>query len=102
MAQHGKDLTQVNAVIGTGGAVVASRDPRAVLACALADPADPTSLRPRRPRLLLDRHYLLYACGLLGAVDPQAAFELALKHLEPLAEEHAHERTAPGDLTRRR
>jgi hypothetical protein len=33
---------------------------------------------------------------LLGAVDPQAAFELALKHLEPLAEEHAHERTRAG------
>ena len=96
MAQHGKDLTQVAAVIGTGGAVVASRDARAVLACALADPADPTSLRPQHPRLLLDRHYLLYACGLLGAVDPQAAFELAVRNLEPLAEEHAHERTHAG------
>ena len=92
MAQHGKDLTQVTAVIGTGGAVVASRDPRAVLACALADPAEPTSLRPKRPRLLLDRHYLLYACGLLGTVDPQAAFELALKHLDQIGQEHTHER----------
>jgi uncharacterized protein (TIGR01319 family) len=82
--QHGKDLSEVTAVIGTGGAIVASCDPGAVLACALADPAEPTSLRPRHPRLLLDRHYLLYACGLLGAVDPQAAFELAFKHLDPL------------------
>jgi uncharacterized protein (TIGR01319 family) len=82
--QHGKDLTRVACVIGTGGAVVSSVDPRAVLASALADPADPASLRPRHPRLLLDRHYLLYACGLLSAVDPQAAFELAVKHLDTL------------------
>jgi uncharacterized protein (TIGR01319 family) len=94
--QHGKDLTNVACVVGTGGAVVASSDPHAVLASALADPADPTSLRPRRPRLLLDRHYLLYACGLLSAVDPQAAFELAVKHLEPLDQESLHERTHHG------
>jgi len=89
--QHGKDLTRVACIIGTGGAVVSSADPRAVLTNALADPADPTSLRPRNPRLLLDRHYLLYACGLLSAVDPEAACELALNHLETLAPESPHE-----------
>ena len=87
--QHGKDLTHVDCVIGTGGAIVANADPQAVLSSALADPGDPTSLRPRRPRLLLDRHYLLYACGLLSTVDRQAAFELAVKHLDPLDPETA-------------
>lgn len=91
--QHGKDLSGINAVIGTGGAIVASRDPRAVLEMALFDPREPLSLRPKVPRLLLDREYLLYACGLLAAAEPLAALELALKHLEPLAEETAHERT---------
>jgi len=91
--QHGKDLTQVSAVIGTGGGLVASRDPRAVLQMALADPSEPFALKPRAPKLLLDREYLLYACGLLGQIEPQAALELALAHLEPLGEEHAHERT---------
>ena len=52
---------------------------------ALADPADPFSLRPRAPRLLLDREYLLYACGLLSEVEPEAALELALKHLVAVA-----------------
>ena len=89
--QHGKDLSNVNAVIGTGGAVVGSRDPRAVLAMALADPAEPLSLRPKKPRLLLDRHYLLYACGLLGTAEPQVALELALSHLEPLDQEKSDE-----------
>ena len=91
--QHGKDLSGVGTVIGTGGALVHSRDPAAVLQMALASAAEPLSLRPRAPRLLLDREYLLYACGLLGSVEPQAALELALAHLEPIDSETRHERT---------
>ncbi len=90
--QHGKDLSRVAAVVGTGGALVHSPDPRAVLEMALADASAPQSLRPRHPRLLLDRHYLLYACGLLGTVAPQAALELALGGLEHLEKESAIER----------
>jgi hypothetical protein len=54
--QRGKDLSTLEVVIGTGGAIVAARDPGAILAMALADPGEPLSLRPRAPRLLLDRH----------------------------------------------
>ena len=64
-----------------------------MLAKALARPDEPLSLRPRRPRFLLDRDYLLYACGLLGTVEPQAALELALAHLEPIDSETPHERS---------
>lgn len=85
--QQGKDLTTVKTVIGTGGALVHGRNPHAVLAMALADAAEPQSLRPRAPRLLVDRDYLLYACGLLAAVEPEAALELALKHLVNTREE---------------
>ncbi|MGQ0749981.1 MAG: methylaspartate mutase accessory protein GlmL [Betaproteobacteria bacterium] len=84
--QHGKDLSQVAAVIGTGGPIVSSPDPRGILKAALADAAEPLSLKPRTPRLLLDRHYLLYACGLLATVEPQAALELALANLQTLEE----------------
>jgi uncharacterized protein (TIGR01319 family) len=91
--QHGKDLSGIGTVIGTGGALVHSPAPHAVLAECLASGTLPQSLRPRRPRLLLDREYLLYACGLLGSVEPQAALELALAHLEPLPNEGHHERT---------
>lgn len=92
--QYGKDLTGVGAVIGTGGALVHSTDPRAVLEMSLASDAEPLSLRPTRPKLLLDREYLLYACGLLGAVEPEAAIGLALAHLQPIDREISHERTA--------
>ena len=90
--QHGKDLGDVAAVIGTGGALVHSREPRAVLEMALGDPAAPQALLPRAPRLLLDRHYLLYACGLLGAVEPRAALELALNNLDSLERKLPDER----------
>ncbi|HET9663369.1 MAG TPA: glutamate mutase L, partial [Burkholderiales bacterium] len=90
--QHGKDLSHVDAVIGTGGAIVSSPDPRGVLETALADPAEPLSLKPTAPRLLLDADYLLYACGLLSTVEPQAALELALTNLRALDQEKPHER----------
>lgn len=82
--QQGKDLRRVAAVIGTGGVLAASADPRAILARALADPREPLALKPAAPRLLLDREYLLYACGLLQSVDAHAALELALAHLTDL------------------
>ena len=91
--QHGKDLSGVGTVIGTGGALVHSHDPYAVLQRTVASAAEPASLRPRRPKFFLDREYLLYACGLLGSVEPQAALELALAHLEPIDSETRHERT---------
>ncbi|MBI3373047.1 MAG: glutamate mutase L [Betaproteobacteria bacterium] len=92
--QHGKDLTNVGAVIGTGGALVHSRDPLGVMEMSLAVSSEPLSLRPKHPKLLLDRDYLLYACGLLGAVEPEAALELALAYLEPIeGEESSRERT---------
>jgi hypothetical protein len=65
--QRGKDLSRVRTVIGTGGVLVA--EPRPGAAC--CGPRSPTrasrsSAAPAAPRLLLDRDYLLYACGLLA------------------------------------
>jgi uncharacterized protein (TIGR01319 family) len=91
--QHGKDLRSVAAVIGTGGVLAASPDARAILARALADAREPLVLKPVAPRLLLDREYVLYACGLLQSVAPRAALELALGQLVELKREiagHAH------------
>jgi uncharacterized protein (TIGR01319 family) len=82
--QQGKDLSDVAVVIGTGGALAHGADPRGALESALADPTDPRSLRPKAPKLLIDRHYLMYACGLLASVEPKAALELALANLEPV------------------
>ncbi len=85
--QHGKDLGEVGVVIGTGGVLAHGPEPGRILETALADPAEPTSLRPRRAGLFLDRAYILYACGLLREVAPAAALKLALNHIETVGEE---------------
>ncbi len=85
--QTGKDLSEVAVVIGTGGVIAHSDAPVGLLEAVLADPAEPGSLRPRTPRFLIDRQYLLYACGLLGQAEPKAGLELAMKYLaEPVSE----------------
>ena len=82
--QTGKDLGSVATVIGTGGVLAHGTHPGAALARALADPAKPQSLRPKDPELRLDRDYLLFACGLLAGVEPEAALTLGLAHMHPV------------------
>jgi uncharacterized protein (TIGR01319 family) len=90
--QRGKDLSEVATVIGTGGPLVHGTAPQAILAAAYADAAEPFSLRPRRPRLVLDKDYLLFACGLLASIEPDAALTLGHACLHSLTGEKNHER----------
>ena len=78
---HGKDLSAVATVIGTGGVFAHGRNPRRALEAARYNPASPTSLRPRDPALLVDRHYLLFAAGLLASIAPRAAANVMRRHL---------------------
>lgn len=87
--QRGKDLSAVTTVIGTGGPLAHGATPATVLRAALADPAAPFSLRPVQPTLYIDADYLLYASGLLSALEPDAAFALARASLRPLQERDA-------------
>ena len=87
--QRGKDLSAVTTVIGTGGPLAHGATPASVLRAALADPDKPFSLRPLNPTLYIDADYLLYASGLLSALEPDAAFALARASLRPLQERDA-------------
>jgi len=89
--QRGKDLSAVTTVIGTGGPLAHGATPTSVLRAAFADPAEPFSLRPIQPTLYIDADYLLYASGLLSALEPDAAYALARASLRPLTERDAHE-----------
>jgi uncharacterized protein (TIGR01319 family) len=75
--QYGKDLTKIETVIGTGGVLVHGAAPDDILSAVLYDTAEPQSLRPKRPRLLIDSEYALYAVGLLAGVAPDAALRFA-------------------------
>jgi uncharacterized protein (TIGR01319 family) len=74
--QRGKDLSNIEIVIATGGAPIHLGEHAALLEVMRAVPSDPHSLRPRAPRLYLDRDYVLFAIGLLASVEPQAALAL--------------------------
>ncbi len=82
--QTGKDLSDVGALIGTGGVLAHGENGAAMLGRCLADAAEPQSLRPRAPKLYLDRDYLLFACGLLKEKEPEAALTLGLRHMHPV------------------
>lgn len=89
VVQTGKDLGAVATIIGTGGPLAHGHAPASILEAAIADPAQPDSLRPRTPRLLVDADYMLYAAGLLAAVAPRAALTLSKKSLKPIATSHS-------------
>jgi uncharacterized protein (TIGR01319 family) len=81
-AQEGKDLTGIGHLVGTGGIFSHTTRLWEILAAALFDPTNPFLLRPRAPRLWVDRRYILWAMGLLAEVNPQAALHIMREHLE--------------------
>ena len=74
--QHGKDLTEVPTMIGTGGVFVHNRFADRILAQRADQPREATILRPREPQIMLDRDYMLYASGLLAEEHPRIAMRL--------------------------
>jgi uncharacterized protein (TIGR01319 family) len=84
LVQHGKDLTGVKTVIGTGGPIVFSREPRKILEGVLFREDSPFILRPVKPQFFIDEQYLLFAVGLLSQSEPQKALALARKYLKPI------------------
>ncbi len=82
--QRGKDLTGVKHLIGTGGIFCYTTRAKEILSRALYDPQDPFYLRPKEPQLWVDRHYILWAMGLLSEVAPDAALRMMKKYLEKI------------------
>ncbi|HEX7475365.1 MAG TPA: methylaspartate mutase accessory protein GlmL [Dehalococcoidales bacterium] len=80
--QHGKDLTGVGCLIGTGGAMAFSTRPEELLKAGLYSEINAASLKPKHPQFWLDEKYILYAVGLLSQSEPEKAFILAKKYLK--------------------
>ena len=79
--QYGKDLSKINFVIGTGGTLVHGENPVSVLKAVEYKMKNGLELRPRTPRYLLDKDYLLSAMGLLAELDPLLALKIMKKHI---------------------
>ncbi len=82
LIQHGKDLTEIETVIGTGGPIVFSDSPREILRGVLFRKEDMFSLKPKKPKFYIDENYIFFAVGLLGQVEPKKALNIAKKYLK--------------------
>jgi uncharacterized protein (TIGR01319 family) len=80
--QRGKDLSNIEYIIGTGGPLAFSSNPRYVLEGAQAAPEQPNVLKPLHPKYLLDEQYILFAIGLLAENHPDKALRIARKYLK--------------------
>lgn len=81
VVQIGKDLSEVNYIIGTGGPLVHAKNPKMLLGEAIYSASNPTSLRPKKPKFLLDCNYVLSAMGLLATHYPKTALRIMKKSL---------------------
>lgn len=83
--QHGKDLTPLPVVIGTGGVLL--HHPEAIeeiFQGAVFNPEEPTILKPQKAVFYLDKEYILAAMGLLREVAPQVALRMMKKYVVKL------------------
>ncbi len=79
--QLGKDLSKINYVIGTGGVLVHNREPQKILSAVEYTLSKGLELRPRSPRYMLDKDYILSAMGLLAEIDPLLSLKIMKKHI---------------------
>ena len=80
--QTGKDLTQTQNLVVTGGSLIHTQQTSKIASYALYDPAQPTSLRPKKAQVLVDRQYILSAMGLLAASHPACALRIMKKEIK--------------------
>lgn len=79
--QLGKDLMDVKYMIGTGGVLVHSGNPGEILKAGAFNKENATSLRPRNPKTLVDKTYILSSMGLLAQDYPDKAVRIMKKYL---------------------
>ena len=79
--QSGKDLTETPYVIGTGGVIIHSLNPKDILKAGNFNEEDPIHLKPMNPKFLVDKTYILSSMGLLAQEYPNTAIRIMKKYL---------------------
>lgn len=82
MVQYGKNLLDVENIIGTGGVFKYGLHPERILKSALFNPEKPLNLMPKAPNAFIDYDYVLYGIGLLAEDFPVQALRIAKKYLK--------------------
>lgn len=79
--QLGKDLMEVRYMIGTGGVLIHSNNPGDIMRAGTFNKENAVSLRPKNPRMLIDKTYILSSMGLLAQDYPDKAVRIMKKYL---------------------
>lgn len=79
--QEGKDLSKVKNILGSGGGIVYAKNHKRILLEAIFNPNEGFILKPKDPKLFIDKDYVLWATGLLSNVDPETAYSVICKSL---------------------
>ena len=79
--QSGKDLTETPYVIGTGGVIIHSLNPKDILKAGNFNEEAPIHLKPIAPKFLVDKTYILSSMGLLAQEYPNTAIRIMKKYL---------------------
>ncbi|WP_010258553.1 methylaspartate mutase accessory protein GlmL [Treponema primitia] len=80
--QTGKDLSGLDRLVLTGGAIIHNGRARDLAAQALFNNANPASLRPRAAEIYIDKSYILAAMGLLAETWPDKALSIMRKEIQ--------------------
>ena len=79
--QTGKDLRKVQKLVVTGGSLIHTTNTAKIASFALYDQKEPTSLRPLRADVLVDRKYIIAAMGMLSEKYPEQALSIMKQEL---------------------
>ena len=81
--QEGKDLTNIETVIGTGGIIINNESPEFLLKGSFYENQDnPELLSPLKPNIFIDKEYILAAGGLMVSELPLSALKFMKKNLK--------------------
>lgn len=80
-AINGKDLSNIESVLGIGGAIIHSDNPAYVLSGTIFDTANYEYAKPKNPSFYIDKSYIMASMGLLSAELPDVALQIMKKEL---------------------
>lgn len=77
--QNGKDLREINLIIGTGGIIINSENSYSILKECIGK--DEKFLLPLKPRFAIDKKYIMSAMGVLSMKNKNLAFKILTENI---------------------
>jgi uncharacterized protein (TIGR01319 family) len=75
-AQTGKDLTEVANIVGTGGPIINSINPKGIMEGSFFYKEREDILKPKKAKIYIDKDYIMASMGLLSEKFPEIALKI--------------------------